>query len=299
MADAKMRTLTINGKKFIIDDADAVQLLKSDGSPPAAGTVPQADGSGGSTWAETVYWVTATPGEDIVGECTVDRTVEEVWAAIVAGKTVMAKIVIGGNEGIIANIISMQLAQAAQYFGGMMTVVLFTSVPSAGMTVTLEMTRSELSTDPVEAAEIKQLEAAEVPEKGTEGQVLTKTADGYEWADAPDELPGGGTEGQVLAKSASGYAWQDIPEEIPTDGTDGQILTKTASGYGWADAPETYPDGGKAGQLLEKTASGYGWTDAPDGVPAGGTAGQVLTKTESGYVWADPVTVTSAEGVLF
>lgn len=86
---------------------------------------------------------------------------------------------------------------------------------------------------------------------------------------------------------------------VPDDGNTGQILTKTADGYNWQDAPETYPEGGTTGQLLGKTANGYGWTDAPDGVPAGGTTGQVLTKTDSGYAWADPVTVTSAEGVLF
>lgn len=185
MAEAKMRTLTINGKKFIIDDADAVQLFKSDGSPPAAGTVPQADGSGGSVWAETVYWVTATPGEDIVGECTVDRTVEEVWAAIDDGKTVMAKIVIGGKEGVLANIFNLQLASAAQYFDGALTGITFSSASSASAVVTLSMTRTALSgSSPTEVAEINQLEAAEVPDAGTEGQVLTKTVDGYTWADA-------------------------------------------------------------------------------------------------------------------
>ena len=48
---------------------------------------------------------------------------------------------------------------------------------------------------------------AQLPAGGTEGQVLTKTADGEEWQDAPDGLPSGGSQGDVLAKTASGEEW--------------------------------------------------------------------------------------------
>ncbi len=300
MADAKMRTLTINGKKFVVDDADAVQLYKADGSPPSSGTVPKADGSGGVEWAEPVFLVTATPGEDMTGECSVDRTVEEVWAAITAGKTVMAKIVIGGKEGIIANVISMQLAQAVQYFDGAMTAIVFSSVSSASMTVALEMTRSTLSADPVETAEIKQLEAAEVPDDGTDGQVLTKTADGFAWQDAPEELPEGGTDGQILTKTANGSEWKDAPKELPSGGSSGQILTRTANGAEWKAAPTEIPADGADGQILTKSGNKTVWQDAPVALPEGGTQGQVLTIGADGSAsWADPVTVTSSEGVLF
>lgn len=49
------------------------------------------------------------------------------------------------------------------------------------------------------------------PAGGTAGQVLTKTADGSAWEDAPSGLPDGGVEGQMLYKSADGAAWGDKP----------------------------------------------------------------------------------------
>lgn len=45
------------------------------------------------------------------------------------------------------------------------------------------------------------------PSGGTAGQVLTKTADGSAWENAPSGLPDGGTEGQMLYKSADGAEW--------------------------------------------------------------------------------------------
>lgn len=53
--------------------------------------------------------------------------------------------------------------------------------------------------------------AIPAPEGGTAGQVLTKTADGEAWQDAPSGLPDGGTEGQMLYKSADGAEWGDKP----------------------------------------------------------------------------------------
>lgn len=49
------------------------------------------------------------------------------------------------------------------------------------------------------------------PSGGTAGQVLTKTANGSAWENAPSGLPDGGTEGQMLYKSADGAAWGDKP----------------------------------------------------------------------------------------
>lgn len=49
------------------------------------------------------------------------------------------------------------------------------------------------------------------PTSGTAGQVLTKTADGSSWEDAPSGLPDGGADGQMLYKSADGAAWGDKP----------------------------------------------------------------------------------------
>lgn len=46
-----------------------------------------------------------------------------------------------------------------------------------------------------------------LPSSGTDGQVLTKTADGSEWSNAPSGLPDGGTPGQMLYQGESGPEW--------------------------------------------------------------------------------------------
>ena len=74
---------------------------------------------------------------------------------------------------------------------------------------------------------------------GAEGQVVGFDADGNAVAqEAPDGLPEGGTEGQVLTKTASGAEWGDVPSDLPEGGTNGQILTKTSDGVAWEDAPK-------------------------------------------------------------
>ena len=49
------------------------------------------------------------------------------------------------------------------------------------------------------------------PTGGTTGQVLTKTEDGQEWADASKSLPTGGTAGQILTKTTDGSEWKSLP----------------------------------------------------------------------------------------
>ena len=127
----------------------------------------------------------------------------------------------------------------------------------------------------------------ELPEGGTEGQVLTKTSNGEAWSDIPDAFPSGGTNGQVLTKTSDGEAWSDIPDAFPSGGNTGQVLTKTSDGEVWSDIPDALPSGGNTGQVLTKTSEGEAWSDIPDAFPAGGNTGQVLTKTEDGGEWAD------------
>lgn len=67
-------------------------------------------------------------------------------------------------------------------------------------------------TDPTDGATVGQLAGKlDSPDGGTAGQVLTKTADGSAWEDAPSGLPDGGAEGQMLYKSADGAVWGDKP----------------------------------------------------------------------------------------
>lgn len=55
-------------------------------------------------------------------------------------------------------------------------------------------------------------------------------------------LPEGGTAGQVLKKTAVSAEWGDVPNGLPEGGTTGQVLTRTEDGAAWSD-----PAGGGAG----------------------------------------------------
>lgn len=67
-------------------------------------------------------------------------------------------------------------------------------------------------TDPTDGATVGQLAGKlDSPDGGTAGQVLTKTADGSAWENAPSGLPDGGAEGQMLYKAADGAVWGDKP----------------------------------------------------------------------------------------
>lgn len=52
---------------------------------------------------------------------------------------------------------------------------------------------------------------------GTVGQVLTKTANSQQWADAPKSLPDGGTAGDALVKSTDGGSWETPVEASLVD----------------------------------------------------------------------------------
>lgn len=64
-----------------------------------------------------------------------------------------------------------------------------------------------LSNFPTKTITPESIGAIPNPSGGTAGQVLTKTADGSSWEDAPSGLPEGGTEGQILYKTADGTEW--------------------------------------------------------------------------------------------
>lgn len=88
-------------------------------------------------------------------------------------------------------------------------------------------------TDPTDGATVGQLAGKlDSPDGGTAGQVLTKTADGSAWEDAPSGLPDGGVEGQMLYKSADGAVWGDKPiiyVNITGDDSSGYTANKTLS----------------------------------------------------------------------
>lgn len=88
-------------------------------------------------------------------------------------------------------------------------------------------------TDPTDGATVGQLAGKlDSPDGGTAGQVLTKTADGSAWENAPSGLPDGGTEGQMLYKAADGAVWGDKPiiyVNITGDDSSGYTANKTLS----------------------------------------------------------------------
>lgn len=87
-------------------------------------------------------------------------------------------------------------------------------------------------TEPTDGATVGQLAGKlDSPDGGTAGQVLTKTANGSAWEDAPSGLPDGGAEGQMLYKSADGAAWGDKPVMVVTvaEGESGTTSNKTVA----------------------------------------------------------------------
>lgn len=183
-------------------------------------------------------------------------------------------------------------------------------------------------TDPTDGATVGQLSGKlDSPDGGTAGQVLTKTADGSAWEDAPSGLPDGGTEGQMLYKSADGVTWGDKPVMWVKVTETGNAADKTLSeiyqayqnGYvvycdivNWGVLPlssidsnravffSTYHGGSDPDNIVGINAdvvvirnSGVSVTTDFDlssiflEIPSGGTTGQVLTKTSTGEEWSD------------
>ena len=93
-------------------------------------------------------------------------------------------------------------------------------------------------------------DSREVPRGGQNGQVLTRTSEGYGWAAPSGGLPALYEEdnGKVLmaqydSDTENTYPAWSIVKQVPAGGTTGQVLTRTSgSGYGWAT-----PSGGGGG----------------------------------------------------
>lgn len=164
------------------------------------------------------------------------------------------------------------------------------------------------------------------PDGGTAGQVLTKTANGSAWEDAPSGLPDGGAEGQMLYKSAYGAAWGDKPVMVVRvsgpgnqDKTISEIFQAYQNNYAiycvLDDGLVLYPVAIKKNYAMFACVHNLGSSPIDIGDlkfhvvyiddsgravsnssefsslflenPSGGTTGQVLTKTADGSEWAD------------
>lgn len=95
-------------------------------------------------------------------------------------------------------------------------------------------------------------DSREVPRGGQNGQVLTRTSEGYGWAAPSGGLPALYEEdnGKVLmaqydSDTENTYPAWSLIKQVPAGGTTGQVLTRTSgSGYGWAT-----PSGGGGGNI--------------------------------------------------
>ena len=93
-----------------------------------------------------------------------------------------------------------------------------------------------LSNFPTKTITPESIGAIPNPTSGTAGQVLTKTADGSAWENAPSGLPEGGTEGQVLKRGASGAEWDDA-EWLPLSG--GTLTGRLTTPELWGKSPDS------------------------------------------------------------
>lgn len=149
------------------------------------------------------------------------------------------------------------------------------------------------------------------PTGGTAGQVLTKTADGSAWENAPSGLPDGGADGQMLYKSADGAAWGDKPVmvvNVSDDETGHLSADKTVD-----EIKEAYLNGLNVYVLFDNIVfSLAAASDVETGTPGflfyaylSSNSGETLTKLDNISIEiykasaADKVGVRSISGGLF
>ena len=160
-----------------------------------------------------------------------DKTFDEVQAAYLAGKTVMAYLGLGGNYVvcplmIYSENISIIFSSASASNGHIASIIMTPQKTTiTQFTAQSYITASGLlkgdGNGGVSAATAG-TDYMVPPTGGTAGQVLTKTANSSEWADAPKSLPEGGTAGDALVKSTDGGSW-----ETPVEASLVEIMTKS------------------------------------------------------------------------
>lgn len=306
------------------DGTDGQVLTLTDGSPAWA-NLPEAGEEDFYIRHTSPEWFQAWPGQDSV-KCTIDRTASEILEAIQNGDHIW--FVYNDMDGIWNVPMTRRIAANDTWY-----YLYFFSMIHPGFAIEVEM---ENSNGTVTTTAQNYYWAEGLPSGGTEGQILTKTATGAEWGDAPsdvvyvnldspdktvDELleaynNGMSLLGRILNDtviyqlySVDTTAKQFVfycPYAFAGEGITLSLKSLTASGVETIEVAisegDKLPTGGTDGQFLTLTDGSLVWADLPEQeaeLPTGGTSGQVLTIGSDGSpVWADPV-ATSAEGVLF
>lgn len=216
-----MRTLTINGQKYTVDDPNAIQIPDT---APEKGTVPTSDGEGGTEWekpsgseipsdgtegqvltktADGFGWEDVPVTEDEIVTVTVtgsestswksDKTITELIAAHNAGKTL--RCLLNGDYAASLVWFDNDASIPAMWFVG--------PVHLGNVAIIVIGTSASVTVTPVSNF---------VLPGGTDGQFLTLTDGSPAWADLPEaeaELPTGGSNGQVLTLVSGSPAWAD------------------------------------------------------------------------------------------
>ena len=197
-------------------------------APVTGGTAGQlltktADGQEWKDREEDLFVVNMTMNEGKINS--VDKTFEEVQAALSAGKTAVARL---HSTGSNTDYVFMRTAWATN--GIVFSMVnaghelwsIFMQPQSTDFIVVAVQDKIRVTgllkgnEDGISAATAG-TDYMVPPTGGTAGQVLTKTADNQQWADAPKSLPDGGTAGDALVKSADGGSWETPVEASLVD----------------------------------------------------------------------------------
>lgn len=236
------------------EGADGQVLTLTDGSPAWA-DLPEAGEEDFYIRHTSPEWFQAWPGQDAV-KCTIDRTASEILEAIQNGDHIW--FVYNDMDGIWNVPMTRRIAANDTWY-----YLNFFSMIHPGFAIEVEMENSN----------------------GT----VTTTAQNYYL----DELPSGGTEGQILTKTATGVAWGDAPSgtfivagTLDEDGT--VTLDKT-----YAEMKEAYAAGKEL--LVRLTNTDYTAELPLYGYWLGGFVFHKITGT--GPLTAELLTVSSEDVV--
>lgn len=252
--------IPLKGEIIIYDDLNKIKIgdgttkvndldFSSSSGLPEGGTAGQvltktADGQEWQDREEDVFIVnmTTNDGSTIASS---DKTFNEVQAAYNTGKTVIANLYVSSiNTHYILPSIAVHTDQGIVFsavIGNDSVKVVMTPTDIVIQDIAIQ---NKINTtgllkgdgDGGVSAAVAGTDYMAPPTGGTAGQVLTKTANSSEWADAPKSLPEGGTDGDALVKSTDGGSWETPVEatlvSLPTGilKSDGTTISQAIAG---------------------------------------------------------------------
>lgn len=207
-------------------DSGATKLMAT----PTGGTAGQVltKTTDGQEWQDRekdvfIVNMTTNDGENVNNS---DKTFDEVQAVYNAGKTVIANLYVSSiNTHYILPSIAVHTDQGIVFSAvigknSVRVVMTPTDIVIQDIAIQNKINTTGLlkgEGEGVISAAIAGTDYMVPPTGGTVGQVLTKTANSSEWADAPKSLPEGGIVGDALVKSTDGGSWETPVEASLVD----------------------------------------------------------------------------------